>query len=323
MQLDSRSRKWQITINNPVDKGYTHDKIVEILKLFVGVSYYCFSDEIGENKTFHTHIFIYSRSAIRFSTLFERFEGGHFEMAKGTCEQNRNYVFKTGKWADTEKNSTNIEDSHIEWGMLPIERQGARNDLADLYDMIRAGMSDYEIITNEPSYMAKLDVISQARGIILGHEFKNCYRNIEVIYIYGSPGVGKTRYVVDKYGYDKLYRVTDYAHPFDSYAGQDILVLDEFRSSLRIGLFLEMTDGHPCELPCRYYNRQACFTKVYILTNIPLRQQYTDIQQNSPSTWKAFLRRIKSNYHMTPTGLLELDKNDQYVTYDNLELPWT
>lgn len=28
---DTRCRKWQITINNPIDKGYTHDKIREFL----------------------------------------------------------------------------------------------------------------------------------------------------------------------------------------------------------------------------------------------------------------------------------------------------
>ena len=28
---DSRSRKWMITINNPLDKGFTHDKIKEVL----------------------------------------------------------------------------------------------------------------------------------------------------------------------------------------------------------------------------------------------------------------------------------------------------
>ena len=31
MAKDSQSRKWQITVNNPVEKGYTHERIREIL----------------------------------------------------------------------------------------------------------------------------------------------------------------------------------------------------------------------------------------------------------------------------------------------------
>lgn len=57
MDKDSRTRKWQITINNPADKGFSHDKIVEILSGMKSLIYYCVSDEIGEAGTYHTHIF--------------------------------------------------------------------------------------------------------------------------------------------------------------------------------------------------------------------------------------------------------------------------
>lgn len=107
MQADSRSRKWQITINNPVEKGYTHEKIVEILKEFKSIVYYCMSDEIGEAGTYHTHIFIAAGSGIRFSTLLNRFEKCHFEMANGNCQQNRDYVFKESKWKNDKKADTN------------------------------------------------------------------------------------------------------------------------------------------------------------------------------------------------------------------------
>lgn len=50
---DSRSRKWQITINNPAEKGYTHEKIKEQLSLFNSIIYWCMSDEIGEKGTYH------------------------------------------------------------------------------------------------------------------------------------------------------------------------------------------------------------------------------------------------------------------------------
>lgn len=293
MQVDSRSRKWQITINNPVDKGYTHESLTSILSGMKSLSYYCLSDEIGgDSHTFHTHIFCYFSSAVRFSTLLNFIPGGHFEMCKGTCSDNRDYVFKCGKWINSEKSTTNIKDSHYEWGEMPIERQGSRTDLSDLYDMIKSGMSDYDILLENPSYMSRLDVIGQCRQVLMRREYQNKWRDVYVTYIYGKSRSGKTRYVFDMFGYDNVYRVVDYVSPFDDYESQDVLVLDEFRSSLNFSFLLNLLDGYPLSLHCRYHNKQACFTKVYIISNIPLRQQYYNFQKEEPESWNALLKRI-------------------------------
>ena len=115
------------------------------------------------------------------------------------------------------------------------------------------------------------------------------YRDLEVTYIFGKTGCGKTRSVMDKYGYSNCYRVTDYKHPFDTYDGQDVLIFEEFRSGLKHGDMLNYLDGYPLLLPCRYFNRQACFTKVFIITNIPPEDQYLNIDRE---TREAFFRRI-------------------------------
>jgi hypothetical protein len=44
-------------------------------------------------------------------------------------------------------------------------------------------------------------------------------------------------------------------------------------------------DRHPAVLPCRYANKQARYTTVYIITNIPLERQYPQVQIDSPETW--------------------------------------
>lgn len=56
MGKDTQSRKWQLTINNPVEKGYTHDFIKSILSGLTSVIYWCMADEVGEQGTYHTHI---------------------------------------------------------------------------------------------------------------------------------------------------------------------------------------------------------------------------------------------------------------------------
>ena len=51
-------------------------------------------------------------------------------------------------------------------------------------------------------------------------------------------------------------------------------------------------------LPCRYEDKVACFTEVYIISNIPLEQQYPNVQVEEPESYAAFLRRINEKYEM-------------------------
>lgn len=286
-----QSRKWLLTINNPIDKGYTHERIKDILE-DMKLVYWCMSDETGEEGTYHTHIFLMRHSPIKAKTLHNKLKGAHRDIARGTCQENRDYVFKEGKWLHDKKSDTNHRDTHEEWGEMPIERPGARNDLTDLYDMIKEGKSNFEILESNPSYMTRLDDIEHTRQVVLEEKYKEVWRELDVTYIWGVTGTGKTKSVMKKYGYSKTFRVTDYAHPFDGYKGQDVIVFDEFRSSLKLGDMLDYLDGYPVELRARYVNRQACYTKVFIISNIDLRAQYPDCQREDKKSWEAFLRRI-------------------------------
>lgn len=97
-----------------------------------------------------------------------------------------------------------------------------------------------------------------------------------------------------------MFRVTNYTHPFDGYKGQDVILFDEFRSSLKFSDMLSYIDGHPVMLPCRYSDKVACYTKVYIISNIPLEKQYPLVQIEEPAGYEAFRRRIKEVYEMLP-----------------------
>ena len=59
-----QSRKWQVTINNPTEKGFTHAAIQQIMSGVRGSSlYWCMCDEEGDEcETLHTHIFIFRTS---------------------------------------------------------------------------------------------------------------------------------------------------------------------------------------------------------------------------------------------------------------------
>ena len=294
MPTDTQSRKWQLTFNNPAEKSLDHNKIKQLVAELKSVVYWCMADEVGlETKTSHTHLFIMAKNPIKFSRIKKLFAEAHIEQVRGSATDNKIYVQKSGKWADDPKSDTSVPGTFEESGELPDEPgQGYRSDIAQLYHMISDGMSNAEIMAQNPDLAIHISRMDKIRQDILEARYRDEFRQLDVTYIFGPTATGKTRGVMEKHGYSNVYRVTDYTHPFDRYAQEPVLLFDEFRSSLMVGDMLDYLDGYPIALPARYSQRQACYTTVYIISNIDLSQQYKNVQENEPATWKAFLRRI-------------------------------
>lgn len=319
---NSQSRKYQLTINNPLgnseksdsDIEYSHDEIKKRLLNLSTVTYYCMADEIGlEERTPHTHVFLYSNSPIRFSTVKNQFPTAHIETAYGSAIDNREYITKSGKWADTDKKETSIEGSFEEYGEIPQEATGRNAGFQKLIDMMENGLSDAEILRNNPASILILDKLQKARTILNEDRLKGVWRDIHTTYVYGATNTGKTRDVMEKYGYENVYRITDYSHPWDMYDANrhKVVMFEEFRSSLKIQDMLNYLDGYPCTLPARYNNKQAAYTEVFIITNIPLTMQYRNVQVEEWETWQAFLRRIDD--------LIVYQKDGIKKTYSSLD----
>lgn len=335
-KVDTQSRKYQLTINNPLDieleepvgSGtmvrcpFTHDEIKERIGRMKSVVYSCMADEMGlEEKTPHTHIYIVARSPIRFSTVKRLFPTAHIESAYGDSQTNRDYVAKQGKWAKSDKKETCVPGTFEEAGEMPVnEKIGMRGSLQFIYDMIMSGLSVVDILKTFPEAMRYLDKIERAKEMIIEDRYQNTWRDLTVTYIYGETEMGKTRSVMDTYGYGNVCRVTDYVHPFDSYDStrHSVLLFEEFDSSLKIQDMLNYLDGYPCELRARYHNKVATYENVFITTNTPLEEQYVNIQSTSPATWRAFLRRIDRVMFFRSDGtVITYDSVDEYLNRDN------
>lgn len=292
--MTNKSKKYLLTINNPADHGYDRETIISICDQLQPL-YYCFSDEVGlEENTPHSHVFIIFKNARSFNTIKDSFPPAHIDRCYGTNQENRDYVFKEGKWLQDSKGETNIRDSHYESGDMPLNEQGKRNDLTVIHDLINQGYSIDEIIEECPQYSFRINEIKSLINIFKEKQFKSQFRKLDVVYIFGNTGTGKTRYVMEKYGYENVCRVTDYKHPFDAYNYEDVIMFEEFRDDLPIKDMLKYLDGYPLTLPCRFANKQACYTKVYIVSNIPVGQQYIETYRNERETFLAFMRRIKT-----------------------------
>ncbi len=295
-------RKYLLTFNNPADHGYSHEVIKTTLGTFSSCTYWCMCDEIGEQQTPHTHLFAAFKNPVEFTTMQQRFYGAHIDAVKGSFHENRDYVRKEGKWLNDAKRDTNLPETFEEWGELPPEHSKRESQSAEVFAMLQDGASTLEIIREYPTWIKNLRCLDAARQELLEEQFRDKFRELSVFYIWGKTGVGKTRSVMEQHGYDNVYRVTNYAHPFDNYRGQPVMLFDEFRSDLEIKDMLKYLDGYPLMLPCRFNDKVACYLTVYIVSNIPMDQQYRETQINEPETWQAFLRRFEKGgiYEMLP-----------------------
>ena len=107
---DTQSKLYQITINDPLKKGYSHEDIFKKFKKhFESLVYLCMADEKGT--MFHTHIFVVFSSRVRFSMIKRYFPDAHIESCKGTISDNVSYINKAGKWENASKQETKIEGS--------------------------------------------------------------------------------------------------------------------------------------------------------------------------------------------------------------------
>lgn len=300
MPRNPSSRKYLLTINNPIDHGFTHERIRAILNEFSGLRYFCMCDEVGEQGTPHTHVYVVFGNSVMFDTMHKKFYGVHIDKANGSNQENRDYVRKEGKWADDAKHETNKPETFEESGELPPDRTKSETQAEKIVQMIRDGKSNAEILDECPTAYSKMSFIEQTRQTLLEEQHKDTWRDLDVTYIWGESGAGKTRSVMEQYGYSNVFRVTNYdSHPFDGYKGQDVVVFEEFRSGIKIQDMLNYLDGYPVMLPCRYADKVACYTKVFLISNIPLESQYPNVQTDNPETWAAFRRRIGSTMEMT------------------------
>ena len=88
-----RSRAWCFTINN-------YKSVPETLP--DKMKYLCFGKEVGkENKTPHLQGYVMFKHAVyRPSKYFEQYGNGHFEVARGSVQQNIAYCSKEGDFAE-------------------------------------------------------------------------------------------------------------------------------------------------------------------------------------------------------------------------------
>jgi len=271
-----RVRSWCLTLNNPSEEELATLRGLNPRHFKCAI----FAHEIGESGTPHIQGFMQFVNARTLTAVKKMISNRcHLEAALGTPYEAYNYCMKD-------------DGEAILYGDEPAEVE--LSDWERILIAVENGESDLEIIRKWPAIAMRCQTaIAKYRAIYQASVVQ--WRNVEVTYIWGKTGTGKTRGILydDNGNYNQdVYRATNAKNPFDMYDGEDIIVFEEFRSQFTCRDMLNWIDGHPVMLPARYADRMAQFTKVYILSNWDFKRQYESVQTSSPETYAAWERRI-------------------------------
>jgi hypothetical protein len=183
-------------------------------------------------------------------------------MCSGNLDQNTDYCGKDGDFR--------------EFGEKPI--QGKRADLISIKDLIMSGeKSVNQICESTPEiYHQYGRTLNKLEDI----HFRSKYRTwmTEGIWIHGPTGCGKSHQAFEGYTPETHYVLPEDSGWWDGYTGQETIIINEFRGSIKYSELLDLCDKWPKTVKRR--NREpAPFLgkKIIITSSLSPEQVYCNI----------------------------------------------
>lgn len=281
-QEKSLSNRWCFTLNNYHQYPPLPPFIPEVMDYMI----YC--HEVGE-KTGTPHLQGYIRFKNRQTAKsILRLVNSHLSLrlCLGNEKQNRDYCIK--------QREKYPEYPFLEEGQYVAWKgtKGHRSDLDTVAMKLQLGATLKDIADEMPTTFIK-NHAGIEKWIALHPRDPPLERQVQVTYLWGPTATGKTHRVITTYS-GNLFQV-EWPGPmarggFDDYKEEDVILFDEFNDNqwtiVQMNKFL---DKWPCPLPCRYRNKKAFWTKVFICSNVDPEFLYFNEQ---PLIRAAFKRRL-------------------------------
>lgn len=180
---------------------------------------------------------------------------------KGTPAQAREYCMKE---------RTRVEGP-FEIGEWKDTKQGNRTDLQEIAKVIKKNSLEEAIDLYPEVYIRYHSGMEKLSARMIKKKTKN-FRKVEVHYIYGPTGCGKTRGVVEKeenlYIYSPLSTTSEW---WDGYEGEEAILLDDYRDGwFSLSRLLNILDGYQLRMGIKGSHTYAQWTRVYITSNVSI-----------------------------------------------------
>lgn len=247
---------------------------------------------------FHLQGFSQFRSRVKYTavkTLFEkagalRPNSVHVEWRRGTVKQADDY---------SKKQDTQQQESQTVGTIVLPAGQGARSDLKRLRGKTsRARSLDDLYLDEDPEDDIQMELAKYpkyAAGYLAALQRKRArkFRKIKVITLWGKTGSGKTRYAYER-GAFKWSPPSDTTKEWwDGYAGEKVILIDEFYGQMKPARLQELLDGYMCRMDIKGSHTYAQYDTVYITSNVSPDEWYGE---SVPAEVKAsIMRRLTQN----------------------------
>lgn len=261
---------------------------------------------VSKEGCYHCHIACYGNTTTLKKVSYVLFQS-HIEPQLGGKDSLKNYLLKEGEFA--EKGEQVLYTQGLD---SIIDKQGQRNDLEEIEELINDGYTPEQIFEECFRYRKYERMIKSAylqKRINETPLVKNMWNE----YHFGESGTGKTYTYIrlcEEYSPDEVYLCNDYSNSsssgggFDFYANNPakIIVLDEFRGNIPYNVFLSMLDVYSRnQQHCRFVNTYNLWSSVIICSIYPPEKVYSfmvdDLHRNTDSIKQMIRRLNRIVYH--------------------------
>lgn len=284
---DTAAKRWCFTLNNPTEQEVqTATRFCEAEFHFAIVG-----REVGQCGTPHLQGFLHFRSKKRLSALKKIFQRAHWEKARGSDAENKEYCSKEGNVLTMVGHPCGSNTT---------------SDLAEAVAAVHAGRRMIEIARDFSEAYVKYGAGLHRLHLLIGNrprDFKT-----EVTVLWGPPGKGKSRWAAELPG-DKYYKMK--GDWWDGYTGEEIVVIDDFYGWLPYCELLRLMDRYPHKVPFKGGYMEFTSKHIVITSNSPPMDWYKSIE-NKAAMYRRFTR-VLTWYPETMFGYPGL-RNESWTT---------
>lgn len=249
------------------------------------ITYIVWSLECGKAGNIHWQMYVEFNKSVTLGQIKKMFGNDtiHIEKRRGTAKQAADYCKKND---DTHLAGPYELGEISHQGQSSIEKMEKESQNSILQELREGRMNIREV----PPDMLRSCPQGIKMALTLAPPVRR--KNIDIYYIEGSTGIGKT------YGIFKMF--PDAFRPmiagdrlwFDGYAGEKTLLLDELRGNVKLSYLLQLLDPYALKVEIKGGSCNAEWERVFITTNTPPEKWYPRISSEDPLTFEALLRRI-------------------------------
>lgn len=215
----------------------------------------------------------------------------HLEAMYGSENDNLIYCKKTGKWSLTKKGQEKYKGKYYELGEFIT--QGRRSDIEEIQKKLDEQEPMYSVAKDYFGDFIRYHSGFYKYAELVAKEKSKKFRKVEVIFLSGKTGTGKTRKAME----EATFKITgDQLNWWDGYENDKCILIDEYSNQIPITKLLNLLDGYQLRLPIKGSHTYANWNKVYVTTNLTKDELHPFAKSEHQ---KALIRRIKTFANVT------------------------